>query len=820
MKYSKFLYFIIICWAITGNVSSAQTIANDFTDSLSKKFEYYNINKREGILYAHFDKTVYTNNENVWFTAYLLKNIKKHEGDKILAVILVRDDDHSIALKEKFVMDNGISFGNIFLTDTIPPGNYSFMLYTNNIFNGKPASLFVQQITIKNANAGSFSATLNLIDTGSSPLDGKRKVQLVTDTKGPKIISGATVMYYVGNKLHPIEYGKVKTDKAGQYVFNVPARGLASGNNLLEAQILYDKEVKTVKLIIPADDDRLAVKFFPEGGNLGDGILCTVGWEVKDLTGSPVKLKGILYKDGKPQDTINTDSYGMGRFRIIPRKGSNYYVRLLSSICKDSIYKLPAIVSGDPAITIKNAISDDTLNVIMRAKLKQMVYVVVHNYRTVFYAFPVEVPSTGIPIKIILDSLPNGIAEITVLDSLKRPCAERLFFAHYNRRDQLDITTDNYSYKTRQKVIVNLKLRDQNGKPATGLVSIACVRASRLEAQKTNDIQSYFYLNHYLGQLPVKQDYMGTKVTDKSYLENVLLIKGWRRYRWRELWDSKTADTALQQHPLIFSGAVTQYSLPLKKNTDVILFKDSALNILKTYPKGIFKVNYDELFTQENKKIHFYVSGGENSGYNITIDDPFDKISASLTANYQPPNPGWLLLNENDNEDIKGLENVIHLKEVKITGIKDTNVQDGGASGENACGDYVCIYNILNCPNHRNDPENVQPIAGHKYYYRGQPYYVYQGCMAEEDSHNHNKTMDGIFYSMEFYPADYGQFNPPAPEYLSTVYWKHLFKILPVANNQISFYTSDMTGPFKIIVQGIGENDVVSGEKTIVVKKP
>ena len=73
---------------------------------------------------------------------------------------------------------------------------------------------------------------------------------------------------------------------------------------------------------------------------------------------------------------------------------------------------------------------------------------------------------------------------------------------------------------------------------------------------------------------------------------------------------------------------------------------------------------------------------------------------------------------------------------------------------------------------------------------------------------------------MEYYPADYLQYNPSAPEYISTIYWKHLYKIIPGKETAIKFYTSDIAGAFKIIVQGVCANDVISAEKTFTVSKP
>src|SRR5690242_11214447 len=94
----------------------AQGQGNWQIDSIQTKFEYSSKKNSGSVLYAHFDKTVYTNGENVWFTAYLLNDdVLKSD---VLSTLLVRDDDHSVVLREKFVMKKGIAFGNLLLPDS------------------------------------------------------------------------------------------------------------------------------------------------------------------------------------------------------------------------------------------------------------------------------------------------------------------------------------------------------------------------------------------------------------------------------------------------------------------------------------------------------------------------------------------------------------------------------------------------------------------------------------------------------------------------------------------------------------------------------
>ncbi len=133
----------------------------------------------------------------------------------------------------------------------------------------------------------------------------------------------------------------------------------------------------------------------------------------------------------------------------------------------------------------------------------------------------------------------------------------------------------------------------------------------------------------------------------------------------------------------------------------------------------------------------------------------------------------------------------------------------------NACGDYVCSYEILNCPNHRNASNNTLPVKGRTY--RG---VVYQGCTAEEQPAPQNAVkFKGIYAAQEFYPADYSEVNPSQPEYISTLFWQKQLLLEKGKPQEVSFYTSDITGPFKVVVQGTTNKDVVYGETSFKVNK-
>lgn len=822
MKRTSLVLACLFVFLLSTLRTAAQNPDKPVRDSLVKKFEYYRAKKWEGVLFAHFDKTVYTNNENVWFTAYLL-NGENSAVNKVLSVELVKDDDRSIVLTKKFVIDRGIAFGNLFLTDSIASGRYSFILCTSEVYGGKPANVFVQPVTVKNLSDAEFNASLNLLDTGRVVGDGMRKVLLVTSAKGLTIVAGAAVTYFAGDKKHPVFSGKAVTDKAGQYTFRVPVSHIDESNNHFEVQVEFKNETRIASISLPADPALPVIRFYPEGGYLSAGLLNRVGWEAKDRAGNPRQLSGVIYEGGLPADTISTNSYGMGRFYLFAKPGARYYFKLLAAARKDTVYSLPGALNNWPEISISKAIVNDTLRFLLKSPKLEKLSVVVHNFRDEFFHFQTESAPHGKPVKVILDDVPKGLVEVTVLDSLGRPCCERLFFSHYDRRDKIKIATDADIYKKRQKVTVNISVAGNSGKPVSGLVSVACVQANRIEIKNAQDIESYFYLNDKLGRLPEKAYYMGTAAEDKNYLEDVLLIKGWRRYSWPELMKVSPMDTLKIPDSLQFTGIVTQRNKPPKKPVALLMFRDSSVLAFETGLGGKFNIDAGQLFTFGDKKIKLFANGAADGDVKLRVNDPYEKINQELAAGYSTlPTGRAESLSQNEAGDLSEFPRMIRLKEVKIKSDRDYNIfRAGYAQTENECGDYVCKFNILNCPNHRDDPSNRPPVVGEMYMYKGNPYYTYMGCQTPRlPAGKPYMEFDGIYYGAEFYPADYSKINPIAPEYVSTVYWNHLLKLSPGGKNTISFYTSDITGRFKIVVQGISQDDMVYGEKYFKVSKP
>jgi len=787
--------FAFSCFLLSLQPVFAQTDTNLKMEWLAKAKPTTN-------LFVHFDKNVYTNNEEVYFTGYLIKaantNINKHQ---ILAVCLVRDLDTAVIAHDKFIMDKGLSFGSLTIPDSILTGNYHFLAYTDVLNNGMPVAIFNQAITIKTNIDPPFKASLKVV--GANKGTNEQQVLLaVTSTDNRFLPKPTSIAYSYG-----MQKKSAKTDASGQCLINIKSQNNLADPNLY-VHLKNDKDSTFISLPLPELQNRASVKFYPEGGNLVNGLPGYIGWEVKDQHRMPMALKAILYRNNNAIDTIETSSYGIGKFLLVPFKDAKYSLKLIHSEFKDSVYFLPNAIDNGLNITLKNALANDTLSLTISSYSTKKLNILLHNFQESFEDIPFEMTTARNNIKIPLSQVPKGLTTLTILDSLYRPLAERLFFAHYNANDRIDVRTDKQVYQQREKINLNLKLTNDS----IGLVSIACVQENRIEQKKATDIESYTYLNNELNEMPIVLK--GTAYKETDYLNQVLLIKGWRRYTWQDLKQVKPSDTLVKMDSVQMIGRVTKGKKELKQAISIGTFGTNNINVLNTADNGSFNFINPELILPQGKRSYLFVNDKNKLAYEFHINDQFIDLNKKLAKSVAFNNavlPSTLV--NNATLVLKGNEKAIRLKEVVIKTTVDNRVRNPfGGLGSNACGDYVCMYNILNCQNHRNDSQNTSPVKGVTYRGSNTPY---AGCQTNDGDDTFVK-FKGIHQPKEFYLNDYK--DPQEPAFFSTIYWNYGVVIKRKEAIDINFYTSDITGKFKLIVQGIGVNNVLYGEKTFEVK--
>jgi hypothetical protein len=822
MHYLYRIAFVLSAGILLESNAKAQTLSNE---ALLEKLTIYSKANPSNILFVHTDKTVYTNNETVWFSAYIIKNgVGNLKDHTILSVAMVREDNREVFLQDKYAMQNGLSFGSMSLPDSIPPGNYQFIASTNLLDKDNlPYAVFTQSLTIKSITQNNFNTTLTLLDT--VVVNGAVRAKINVEIKEINPKEKATVEYSISKGAK-----QAVGLKENSAIITIPVSALNQSEPVLLTSVKYNKEIQYLSLKLPAiESEKINVRFFPEGGNLVNGLESTVGWEAKTNRDLALAVKGVLYKNDLPIDTISTNSYGIGNFKLKSDSKSHYTLRVAANpyLKKDTLYTLPQILENGIVMHLANALVNDTLRISLLSSEITKVKVFVHNYHEAFASFEATAKSTGSKVTVYMPVIPKGIAIITVLDTLGRPLAERLFIARYDQKITGSIQTDKPVYTKKDSVHVQIKLSDKEGLPVQGIVSIASVQDNRLESSKQQDIESYVYLNHDLGYLP--QYPKGRKFSNKEYLENILLVKGWRKYTWQSLIKASSKDTVLQVQSPVIKGNVKYNDKPLKNPVVISISIDSLKDLVETSSDGFFGLNREKLLINEGQNVILSVIAKDLKGYSIEVQDPFIPINQKLADQLEVPRIGIAQNAQNNSELLlKDLESAIALPTVVIHG-------DVSEYGTNACGDYVCYYNILNCWRHPFDYRNRKPVKGKTYLkilpntstyignVRSAPVHqvetyqniIYMGCSLKE----HDKSgVRGIYTSREFYGVNGDSVGLTELQYLSTLFWNPGMIINKNGEAKFSFFTGDITGKFRIVVQGVSNKDVIFGEGSFTVK--
>ncbi|WP_199120531.1 hypothetical protein [Pedobacter sp. ASV28] len=764
-------------------------------DDIAQKIAFNNLVSPTANLFVHFDKNIYSNNETIYFTAYILKTGKFDlNAHKILAIALIRDIDTSVIKVDKFLTKGGLAFGNMIIPDSVVTGNYQLLAYTDKLVNGKPELIFKQAIKLKTNIELPFRANIKLVEKPDLTHKDNKVLISVTSNDFKFLAKPVAVNYKYGN----LEK-KAKTDASGQLLLTIPKQDNLVDPNI-HVKLKIQKDSSFLSMPLPSGRIKANVKFFPESGNLVNNIPSTVAWEVTDLQKRPIALRAFLLKNNSPIDTIETNSYGIGKFKIPTEENAVYTVKLLNDNLADSIYTLPKALSSGLVINIDDTVVEDTLRLSLKNTGNHKIFIRLHNFRNCFLDIPFDMGSNLRKLKIPLTNIPKGLNAITITDSLNRPLAESLFFAHYDNKETLSIKTDKPIYQQREKVTLKLTPKEL---PQNAFVSIAVVQENRISLKNTNDIENYFYVKTELEN--VLPNSRGLIYKDRDYFEQVLRVKGWRKYTWQQILDIKPSDTVKTIDSLSITGVVRKNKKLLTSPINLAATVDSLFRTFNTSPQGNFDLNKPELITEYGKKVYLFVNDDNRERFHVQIKDTFDQMSKNLSkteASIVQLEP--LILADNSDLVLKNNERAIQLKEVTIKSANDRSFYY--SRGANACGDYVCKNDILNCINHFNDPLNRQPVAGMNYGGSDGPY-------MECKSHTKDKSFvefSGIRYHKEFYLNNYK--DPLEPAFFSTIYWNYGIILDSKKETELTFHTSDIVGIFKVIVQGVTKEDVIYTE--------
>lgn len=378
------------------------------------------------------------------------------------------------------------------------------------------------------------------IQVGNGPSDFSRNFYvdwydqngiLVSHTIQPIFESSARGQFeipanYKGDKIHLKAYTQwmLNFDSSFVYIKDIP--------------VIQTDTANQTKKVLPV----ASIQFFPEGGDLINGINSNVGFIVTNQTAKPVNIRGAIFNNtNQLVDSFLTMHDGMGKFAIEPNAKESYYCNWIDEYGISHTTNLPAAKKNGVALESKLK-QDKAVFVIKRSaelaeNFKQVHVIATINQQVVFNASANLSTKRIVAGEFPIDSLNSGILQITLFDRDWLPIAERIQFVK------------NMDYEFFPNVQVINKRLSKRGKNTIEVIVPDTV-LSNLSVSITDAGLYHNNSSNIISQLLLSDDIKGEVYNPAHYFEKdndatneqldlVMMTHGWRKYHWDEIAKNK-----------------------------------------------------------------------------------------------------------------------------------------------------------------------------------------------------------------------------------------------------------------------------------------
>ncbi len=411
-----------------------------------------------------------------------------------------------------------------------------------------------------------------------------------------------------------------------------------------DTSMLFSRAIKIISnknqaTIAPANKT-VSLQFFPEGGDIIEGVVNTVAFKANYNNGLPFFIDGVIKKQetGEVMMPLTALHDGMGKFDLDFESGAKYYAEWLDN---NSVKQQTMLPDAKPkGVSLKLTIQKDKLyfNLLNKTGTDSL-HVLMHIYQKVFYKTNLAVqttePYTGV---VPITGLPSGAMQLTVFDAAWKPVAERVAFINNNNFTvNAALNTKEISTQKRGKNIIEILVADT----VSANMSLSISDADMNNETATNTIVSDFLLKGDLKGYIHNPGFYFTNITDavlKSKLDLVMLTNGWRRYNWTDVFVQKmpiiknTADDYLAVYGQVAKEAMDK----LEKDEPVNLIVktiDSVNNFYSAMPQKSGVIKQSGLIFYDSARVYFTFNKSKLLNKQMTFSKSNSTLNQPLTIN-------------------------------------------------------------------------------------------------------------------------------------------------------------------------------------------
>ncbi|MET0391980.1 MAG: hypothetical protein ABW019_02515 [Chitinophagaceae bacterium] len=414
-----------------------------------------------------------------------------------------------------------------------------------------------------------------------------------------------------------------------------------------DSSFLYLKPVPILARTAAADkakkDPVYSLQFFPEGGDLVQGLESRIAFKAVDGQGLPIKVKGDVLDSKGQKVTAFADMHdGMGYFLLAPAAGEKY-----KAVWKDAKgvpheTPLPAAKAGGTVFSVSNTGAAITYAIHRTDDVptgSRVFMVVAQMQQQPVYMARINLAvKTQVTAPIPVENLNDGIMQVTLFDEANQPLAERIVFVNqgnYYFITDLHATEKNLTRKAKNTIQIDI-----SDTLVTNL-SIAITDAGTTAATGQDDnIFSHVLLSSDIRGYVHNPAYYFSSTADsvRDHLDLVMMTNGWRRFKWEDVLAGRFPAVKHYPEPYVsIAGKVLgiRESELVDKELSVILKTQKNTGQFLMVPvnrKGEFVIN--DLIFYDTAKLYYQFNNDKNK--RLTSLASFDFRNSFIGAPTRP----------------------------------------------------------------------------------------------------------------------------------------------------------------------------------------
>jgi hypothetical protein len=550
---------ILFLGSLMPGTFTEEVLSNEFLSDLKSKIKSFNEGQPEDRVYLQFDKPMYKPGETIWFSAFVRNGVdlKASEKSEILYVELI-DPKGNVSQKVNLIAQKGKTNAEFEIGKNMMGGLYKVKAYTNWQKNSK--TFFEKEIQVQKNVLPRLKMKLEFQRKAYGPGDDViAKLDLNSLANMPLVDHEFKYVAMLNGK--NILTKNFSTNEIGEaYVkFELPEE-LATNDGLLNIMIDYEGRTESISRSIPITLGNIDLSFFPEGGDLVEGLETNVAFKAVNEFGKPADIEGVV-KDNKGRIVSEFTSFhnGMGAFEFEPKIGGDYKVFITKPAGIKKAYTLPERMSRGWVLNIED-VDDENMVVVVNSTEDETMSLMCQVRGKDYFSREVNITRGRNEIKVPLKKFPIGVAQITLFDGRDIERAERLVFVNQDKKLNIEIKTNKDKYLPREKVQMTLKVTDERGLPVPANLSMSVVDDKLLsfaDDKSSNILTSLLLEQDILSKVEEPRFYFDPKEEKaEEALDFLLMTDGWRRFTWEEVMEENQPAMAYAGEKAIVSGNV------------------------------------------------------------------------------------------------------------------------------------------------------------------------------------------------------------------------------------------------------------------------